>query len=178
MTEMNSKEVICPECATQFRAIPVDVQIELKEARDKIASLNRQLCESAANQLRDVCYSAALNAGWWKVPYADQFDPAAKIDVREYRSYILQWWIGTKIALIHSDVSEALEGMRKDKMDDHLPHLKSIDVELADTIIRIMDLCGGLGIDIGRAITEKLAYNAVRADHKIENRDSVGGKAF
>lgn len=183
MTEMNSKEVICPECTAQFRAIPVDVQIELKEAHEKIECLIAQLTDSvsnaaAANQLRDVCHDAAFKAGWWHVPYASVVNPGGKIDVRDYSAHILQWWIGTKIALIHSEVSEALEGLRKDKMDDHLPHLKSIDVEMADAVIRIMDLCGGLGIDIGRAITEKLRYNYTRADHKAENRNSVGGKAF
>lgn len=129
-----------------------------------------------ANILRDKCYSEAWRAGWWQVPPA--YDSDTRVDIRTYPPHILQWWISTKIALIQSEASEALEGLRKDKMDDHLPHFKSIDVELADAVIRIMDLCGGLGIDIGNAIKEKLEYNARRADHKAENRDKPGGKAF
>lgn len=131
-----------------------------------------------ANFLRDECYEAAFKAGWWNVPTYGEPYSGRKEDVRRYPSHILRWWISTKIALIHSELSEALEGARKDKMDDHLPHLKSINVEMADAVIRIMDLCGGLGIDIGHAIAEKLAYNAQRADHKPENRDKAGGKAF
>lgn len=132
--------------------------------------------EESANKLRFECHAAAFVAGWWQVP--GFFHVPGKVDVREYPSHVLQWWVSTKIALMHSELSEALEGLRKDEMDRHLPHLKSIDVELADAVIRIMDLCGGLNIDIGRAITEKLAYNAQRADHKPENRDKAGGKAF
>ena len=55
------------------------------------------------------------------------------------------WWDkerekGTLIALMHSELSEALEGERKDTMDDHLPQYKTVTVELADTIIRILRL--------------------------------------
>jgi NTP pyrophosphatase (non-canonical NTP hydrolase) len=86
--------------------------------------------------------------------------------------------VGELIALIHSEVSEALEGQRKNKQDDHLPHRKAIEVELADAIIRICDTAGYLGLDLGGAYVEKLAYNAQRADHKLENRAAPGGKAF
>ncbi len=34
--------------------------------------------------------------------------------------------------------------------------------EIADAIIRLLDLCGGLGIDISRHVELKLAYNAQR----------------
>jgi len=48
----------------------------------------------------------------------------------------------------------------------------------ADAIIRIADLAGYLGLDLDGAIKEKMAYNAKREDHKIENRSAPGGKAF
>lgn len=80
------------------------------------------------------------------------------------------------LALIHSEVSEALEGYRKDLMDDHLPHRKSIEVELADAVIRIADLADYLELDLGGATVEKFAYNQTRADHKLENRMKPGGK--
>ena len=82
------------------------------------------------------------------------------------------------LCLIHSEVSEALEGHRKGKMDDHLPHRKSIEVELADACIRIFDLAAGLGLDLGGAIVEKDLYNQQRADHKVEARLAEGGKKY
>jgi ribosome-associated protein YbcJ (S4-like RNA binding protein) len=53
-----------------------------------------------------------------------------------------------------------------------------IEVELADAIIRIGDLAAYLGLDLGGATVEKLAYNSVREDHKIENRRGKNGKKF
>lgn len=80
--------------------------------------------------------------------------------------------------LIVSEVSEAMEGHRKNLMDDKLPHRPMIEVELADALIRIADLAGALGLDLGGAVEEKLAFNASRPDHKLENRMAAGGKAY
>lgn len=85
---------------------------------------------------------------------------------------------GELIALCHSELSEALEGHRKNLMDDKLPHRNMAEVELADCLIRIFDLADGLGMDLQGAYTEKMAYNAQRADHKHENRVKAGGKAY
>ena len=86
--------------------------------------------------------------------------------------------IGTLIALCHSELSEALEGARKDLFDDHLPDRKMIEVELADCIIRILDMAGSLDLDVAGAIAEKHQYNAKRADHQRANRAADGGKKF
>ena len=86
--------------------------------------------------------------------------------------------VGTLLALIHSEISEALEGFRKDLWDDHLPNRKMAEVELADAVIRIFDLAERSGFDIGNAILEKHKYNMIRADHKMENRMKPGGKKF
>lgn len=110
----------------------------------------------AINQLVEFCHAQAKSAGWHDQP-------------RE---------TGTMLALIHSEISEAMEGDRKGLMDDHLPNRKMFEVELADAVIRIFDLAGLHGLDLGGAIEEKLLYNMTRHDHKRENRAADGGKKY
>jgi hypothetical protein len=85
---------------------------------------------------------------------------------------------GELIALMHSELSEALEGVRKNLQDEKLPHRKAEEVELADALIRIFDYAGAYGLDLDGAFWEKRAYNAKRADHKPENRLKEDGKKF
>ena len=86
--------------------------------------------------------------------------------------------VGELLMLATSELAEALEGDRKNLMDDHLPHRKMIEVELADAIIRILDTAGGLGLDVGGAFEDKMAYNASRRDHTIEARKLADGKKY
>lgn len=69
------------------------------------------------------------------------------------------------IALMHSELSECLEGIRKPGQDKHLPHRTNEEVELADCVIRIMDYAWAHSLDVGGAIEEKMAFNATR-EHK------------
>ncbi len=85
---------------------------------------------------------------------------------------------GELLALIHSEISECLEGERKGLMDDKLPHRKMAEVELVDAIIRILDYAGGFGYDLHGAFVEKMAYNNTREDHTHEARKIAGGKQF
>lgn len=101
-----------------------------------------------------------------------------------------KWWVdletrlpltrnvGEMLMLTVSELSEAMEGHRKGLMDDKLPSRKMFEVELADAIIRIFDIAGGLGLDLGGAFCEKMEYNAVREDHKHEARKAPGGKKY
>lgn len=136
--------------------------------------------ETAAmvDRLVDVCHGASAGAGWWG-PTSEEGQHWPD-DVKQVRkgTRIGKLLVSQKLCLVHSEVSEALEGVRKDKADEHLPHRKSVEVELADAVIRIFDLAGALGLDLGGALVEKMAYNARRADHKPEARAAEGGKAF
>lgn len=110
-----------------------------------------------------LCHGLATRAGWWS-----DIETGEPLDRND----------GELIALMHSELSEALEGIRKGTMDDHLPHRSAVEVELADAMIRILDYAGSRGLDLAGAMIEKLAYNARRADHKPENRAADGGKKF
>ena len=117
------------------------------------------------DKLQGQVYIANVEAGWWTNLQTGELKP--KGDITE---------ILAKMSLIHSEVSEAVEGVRKGLMDDKLPHREMVEVELADAVIRILDLCGHEGYDLAGAIQEKLKYNSVREDHKMENRLKDGGK--
>lgn len=119
--------------------------------------------EEQINDLRNVCYQASYKAGWHTDIETGELKDRNKAEM---------------ICLMHSELSEAMEGERKGLMDDHLPNRPMAEVEMADAVIRIMDYCGRFNYDIGGAIVEKLEYNANRADHKIENRKKDNGKKF
>lgn len=84
--------------------------------------------------------------------------------------------VGEQISLIHSEISEAYEGHRKGKTDEHCPEFTSLEAELADAMIRILDTAGGMKLRLAEAFAAKMEYNRTRPDHRPENRRMADGK--
>lgn len=117
-------------------------------------------------KLKKLCrlaHAASIKAGWYTNPKTGA---------------IVQRNLAEMLCLMHSEISEAMEGVRKGLMDDHLPHRTMEEVELADLLIRVADYAEYRQLDLTGAIKEKMEYNRQRADHKLENRTKDGGKAF
>lgn len=121
----------------------------------------------AFNILRNEAYTNACKKGFWDKRH--KLLEAAKI------AGLYDEMIGMiesqMIALTHSELSEGLEGMRKNLQDDHLPERKMIECEFADAIIRLCDHAEFCDYDIGGAIIDKMNYNSGRPHMH-------GGKSF
>jgi hypothetical protein len=115
--------------------------------------------------LQSIIYRGNVEAGWWHNITTGVAHPKGDVTL-----------VLSKLALVHSEVSEAVEGVRKGLMDDHLKERPMAEVELADAIIRAFDLAGHEGWDLAGAIVQKLYYNSTRSDHTIEARLADGGK--
>lgn len=86
-------------------------------------------------------HNNAVAHGWWEEPRED----------------------GTLIALIMSEAAEALEALRKGNgPDEHCPKFSGAEVELADVVIRIMDMAEARGWDVAGAIVAKHEFNKTR----------------
>ena len=119
------------------------------EAQAQMEALRRELAQNfsvlsptiniAFNQLSSMIYFWMQKQGFWT---SDN--------------------VGEKIALIHSELSEALEAHRKDLQSEHIPHLKGISEELADAVIRIFDLSAAMGIPLGDVLVQKMLFNLNR----------------
>lgn len=76
--------------------------------------------------------------------------------------------VGEALMLIVSELGEAIEAHRKGRFGIH--EKDTFEDELADTAIRLFDLCGGLDIDLEKQISWKLSFN--------KTRDRLHGKKY
>lgn len=118
---------------------------------------DQELINELANRVH------AANARWWK-------DLETGLPIKRN--------VGELLMLITSELSEAMEGDRKNLMDDKLVYRPMLEVELADALIRLLDTAAGLQLDLGGAFVEKCRYNSHRVDHTEEHRRSANGKKY
>ncbi len=110
--------------------------------------------DNAFNELKNIqkdIHATAVEKGWWE---------------KSERNF------GESIALMHSELSEALEASRAgNPPDDKIPEYSGIEAELADCVIRILDVAEGNGFDVIGAMKAKIDYNKTRSYKH-------GGKTF
>lgn len=88
------------------------------------------------SELQFECHKIAKEHGFWDEPRND----------------------AEMIALMHSELSEALEGLRKNNWIGK----GGVNEEMADTVIRILDFCQYHGVDLGYEIVKKMEKNRKR----------------
>lgn len=121
------------------------------------------------DKLSELCHKASYDRGWWHDPDTGEELPT--------EGFLGSMVIGCKLGLIHSEVSEAMEGHRKTLKDNKLEEYDALDVELVDTLIRTLDLLGKRKAPVAEIFEKKMSYNDVRLDHSLEDRKK-GGKLY
>lgn len=137
------------------------------------------------NQIAKEIHDNSCENGWWVVKTVNgDWDLKEFINREDHEIHdpvllrLKHSLVVERLMLINSELTEAMEGYRKNLQDSKLPQYKAFDVELTDALIRILETGYALGIDFELLIKEKMEYNKVREDHKVENREKTNGKRF
>lgn len=129
--------------------------------RRPMESAEENLILSAFHILSEELHINSVNKGFWE-------DEEALLNLvhenTKLYKRIIQLFTAEKIALIHSEISEALERTRKDieAPDEHCPEFTNFEIEMADALIRILEFCVRRRLRIGEATLAKHKYNLTR----------------
>jgi NTP pyrophosphatase (non-canonical NTP hydrolase) len=116
-------------------------------------------------------HQTACDHGWWDEQNEMEYQMANRDMPTEQREFVRKAVIGQKLCLMHSEISEGMEGERKNLDDDKLPQYSMLEVELADCMIRIFDFAERYSLDVVGALLDKAKFNKGRSYKH-------GGKAF
>ncbi len=126
--------------------------------------------ENIVRKINNLCFLNEASRLFHKLNYKWWYKKDSDVKLKRNK--------GEMLMLMVSEIAEAMEGERKNLMDDHLPHRKMVEVELADLYIRLMDYVGAYGYDLEGAVYDKMMYNLTRKEHSYEEREKQHGKKF
>lgn len=114
-------------------------------------------------ELRDKIHDNSRQKGFWDEPR--NIGEALMLIVTELSEALESHRKTGKIKHLDVMVKKAMNEMEEDEFKEHFAIMvkDSFEDEMADSIIRILDLCGGLDIDIEWHIVAKMKYNATRS---------------
>lgn len=115
----------------------------------------------ALDVLAAECNEIATTSGFWD---EDQnLRGVLSIHAPDLLPYLQQLTVGLKCALITSETSELLEGIRHgNPPDQHCPEFSSEEIEVADQLIRLFDYSAQRGLRLALAVEAKMKYNRSR----------------